>query len=285
MADVTITIDGNTTQLVTSAKKAQDALKRMGDSAGDAGKKMGGAGREAAGAFEKTAASMGRTLIGAHAIVRALTAARDKAVELQAAMVSSKAEQGGLALRGARAAAAGGFDQKVVSSFIEQISPASQAERAGFIESLSTAELGLSNQRFSEGLQAVASGAFTPQQALEALKNGGDLNVQNQLQKIGPAGLKELETLRGIDEQNARTRGSGFNDQGFRVGAAAQQASDLANPGLASVRAAVGTLDFSGAGGIMANNKSAEANLQRIAENTSKIEGKKLNVSATTDNQ
>ncbi len=279
MADVTITIDGNTTQLVTSAKKAQDALKQMGDGAARAG-------HASAGAFEKSAEHMGKMLIGAHAIVRALEAGRDKAIELQEALVSAKAQQGSVALRGGRAAAASGFNQKAVSGFLEQISPASQEERVGLVESLASANLQLSPQRLGQLLQASASGAFSSAEVLEAAKNGDNLNVQARMQALGPAALKELETRRGIDEANARTRGSDFNDQGARIGAEAQRASDLAHPLLAASRAALGTGDFAfGAGGALAKRSAEQAALDRIAENTAKLPDKKLNVSATTDNQ
>ncbi len=295
MPDVTFTVDGDTTAMVVNAKKGENAYKKIGDAAEQSGKKIAAAGvqmehsgRVASNAFEKTAASMGRAMIGAAAIARAFSAAKDKAVELQSTMVALGTEKGGFALRGGRAAAAGGFNQGVVSSFIEQISPASQEERAGFIESLASADLGLSSQRFNEGLQAVSSGAFTSQQALEALKNGGDLNVQNRLSQMSPAALRELDTRRNLDAINARSRGS-FGGDALRLGSALQQAGDLDSPGRASVRAAVSSLDFTGAGGVgvTANSgtNAAEVYMKETADATKQLasESKKLNFSATTD--
>lgn len=227
MADVTITIDGNTTQLVTSFKKAQDALKTMGDGAQQAGDKIKKTGEHTVNHFERSFEHMGRLVIGAHAIAHALEAARDKAAELQKALITQGTEQGGVALRASRAAAKGGFNQGAVSAFIDQISPASQEERASFVEQLAGANLNLSKQDFGMALQAVSSGAYSPEGAIEALKKGERLNVGEELGKLSPAALRELDTRRRVDAAQARTRGLEFDSSAHRVGAAQLEAADL----------------------------------------------------------
>lgn len=287
MADVTITIDGNTTQLVTSAKKAASALKTMGDGAQQAGDKIQRTGKETVGHFERSLEHMGRLVIGAHAIARALESARDKAGELTKSLIQGGGEAGGLALRGSRAAAKGGFNQGAVGAFIDQISPASQEERASFVEHLAGADLGLSNQDFATALQAVSSGAYTPDSAMEALKKGEKIDIQGELNKLSPAARKELDIRRRVDAEKASSRGLAGNAGGPRVAAAALEASDLANPGLASLRAAASNFDLTGLGGMTVDSMMTGRAIQSIADTNKKMAAgaKRLNASGITDQQ
>lgn len=279
MADTTITIDGDTTKLIASAKKAEAALRGMGGAVENTGRKIQQTGDATAKSFEKSVISMGKVVVGARFIAAAFREANAEVLSLFNKMQAMGTERGGNNLRAGRAAAAGGLDQRLVGAFMQQPGAASQDEKTSLIESLSKADLGLSNQRFIELTSGLNSGAYSPEQIMEAAKNGGSLNVGQRLQEIGPDARREINTRRRVNEVNARS--SDLTGDNLRVGDALVEQGDIASPGRAAIRSLVGRADLFGLGPMMQKGQSAldARALERTAAAAEKLaNSRRLNV-------
>lgn len=288
MADATITIDGDTTKLVTNAKKAETALRNMGGAVEDTGRKIKKTGDDTAQAFEKSVISMGKVVAGARFIATAFREANTEVLGLINKMQSIGAERGGSALRASRAAEAGGLDQRLVGAFMQQPGAASMDEKTALIEALAKADLGLTPQRFIELTTGLSSGAYSPEQVMEAAKTGEALDVGGRLQQLSPAARREIRTRQRINEIQAR--GAFTGDEG-RVADVLVEQGDLASPGRAAVRSLAGRADIFGIGPLMQKGQSildAQAlnGINRAAAAAEKTANKnRLNISGVTDNQ
>lgn len=237
MADVTITIDGNTTQLVTSAKKAQEALKSMGQGAKDTGTAMSKAGSE----FEKAIGKLARGAVIAKAIASSLKAAADEYAKIKdeqkalakgelGSRVDIAREQQRLGLKGGP----GG----VAARILTQSGATSEAERVGFLSGLSEDDDAEDNSR---ALSLFSTGAHTKAEITKALKEGTLDDLERGLgarkAALGP-GFKRLteeaDQARSIANENFDV--SSEVDIKKSQAARMQELERLRSPGLAAVQ-------------------------------------------------
>ncbi len=243
MADVTFTVDGDTTNMVVNAKKGETAYKKVGAAIGGAGqqmdqfgKKAADAGNAASTAFIKTAMNVGRVVAAARAAAQAVRAIGQSMQQSLEKAAARSEEKGGAHLRASQAAREAGFNPEVASSFISKVDAASEGDKASLMESIAK-NGGIDQARAGELFSALGSGAFSLSQVTSAVDSGEKLDVQAGLAGLSKKARAEIETRTQVNAINARA--GMFSGVETRVGKALGEAEDRADPGNAALRAII----------------------------------------------
>ncbi len=243
MADVTFTVDGDTTNMVVNAKKGETAYKKVGAAIGGAGqqmdqfgKKAADAGNAASTAFIKTAMNVGRVVAAARAAAQAVRAIGQSMQQSLEKAAARSEEKGGAHLRASQAAREAGLNPELASSYISQANAASEGDKVSLMESIAK-KGGVSPARANELFSALGSGAFSLSQVNSALDNDEPLDVQKGLSGLSKQARAEISARTQINAINAQA--GAFSGDAMRVGKALGESEDRADPGRAALRAVI----------------------------------------------